>query len=92
MRGIRQAVSEQRGENNNDVDDDKSVSYWNINTALWFAQINNVKTHGYFKNVMNISSGMFVFKHTHILLEATSRFLIIFLPIQKNLSYSKKTI
>ena len=27
MRGIRQAVSEQRGENNNDVDDDKSVSY-----------------------------------------------------------------
>jgi len=37
-------TSEQRGENNNDVDDEKSMSYWYLNTALWFARINNEKT------------------------------------------------
>jgi hypothetical protein len=37
-------TSEQRGENNNNVDDVKSMSYWYLNTALWFARINNEKT------------------------------------------------
>jgi hypothetical protein len=81
--------SEQRGENNNDVDDDKSMSYLYLNTALWFAQINDEKIMVIEEYNKHFLWNVRFRKNTH--------FIKIYIKVfnnfptnTKNLSYSKQ--